>query len=187
LSIDEVNSLLKEIQSTLVAAVAHDVTNHVARLNAAQREFYGYAILPGDFYDIHTVVAVTNSESDIKVPISDDLYRYYRFAVDEWTNWEHNEFANVNSLLAEANKRFQLQHSRKQGSYEMDESEVAFANGMLEALTNGLDAARISGSFGDTEKFLVVWISDSAVSIASQSARRLNSGTLAAEFAAEFG
>lgn len=181
------NSLLNEIQPALVAAVAADVKNHVARLDAAQREFYGYALLPGDFYDIHRVVVVTNSESEIKVPISDDLYLYYRFAVDEWTNWEHNEVTNVSSILAEANKRFQMQHSRKQGSYEMDESEVAFSDGMLEALTSDLDAARIYGSFGDTEKFLVVWISDSAVPIASQSARRLNSATVAAEFAAEFG
>lgn len=100
------NALLAEIQPILATTVAHDIEAHVARLAATGKEFYGYALLPGDVYDMHDVVVVTNSESDIKVPVSDIAYRYHRFSVDEWANWEREEFGDTNTVLAEANKRF---------------------------------------------------------------------------------
>ncbi|GJJ00095.1 hypothetical protein RugamoR64_06330 [Duganella rhizosphaerae] len=187
MNINEVNSLLEEIQPALVAAVTHDIEKHVARLAAIGREFYGYALLLGESHDMRGVVVVTNSESDIKVPVSDNLYRYHRFSVDEWTSWERDEFGNTNSVLVEANKLFQSQHSREHDSFLMDECEVAFVGGLLESLVNGLEAAKKAGAFGDTEKFLVVWISDSNVPIMSESAKRLNSATVAAEFTEEFG
>lgn len=187
MNINEVSSFLEQIQPALVAAVTHDIEKHVARLVETGREFYGYALLPGEFYDMHSVIVATNGETDIKVSIPDNLYRYYRFSVDEWTSWEHDEFGSTNSVLVEANKRFQSQHSREHDHFQMDECEVAFASGLLESLVNGLDAAKKAGAFGDTEKFLVVWISDSDVPIMLESAKRLNSATVATEFAVEFG
>jgi hypothetical protein len=187
MNINEVNSLLAELQPALVGTVASDIEKHVARLVATGREFYGYALLPGDLYEIHSVVVVTNSESDIKVPIADDLYRYYRFSVDEWTSWEHNEFVDTNSVLKEGNKRFESQHAREHDGFHMDDCQVAFAGGLLESLVNGLSTAKKAGVFGDIEKFLVVWISDSDVPSMTESTTRLNSAVVAAEFAAEFG
>lgn len=187
MNISEVTSLLEEIQPVLVAAVAHDIDKHVAMLAETGREFYGYALVPGEFHDMHGVVVVTNRESDIKVPISDNLYRYHRFSVDEWTSWERDELGNTNSVLVEANKRFQSQHSREHDSFQMDECGVAFVSGVSESLVKGFEAAKKAGAFGDTEKFLVVWFSDSDAPIMSASVKRLNSATVAAEFAVEFG
>lgn len=104
MNINEVSSFLENIQPALVAAVTHDIEKHVARLAETGREFYGYALLPGELYDV-----------------------------------------------------------------------------------NGLDAAKKAGVFGDTEKFMVVWISDSDVPIMLESAKRLNSATVVTEFAVEFG
>lgn len=182
-----VNSLLEEFQPRLITAVVEDVRNHFARVAATGREIYGYALLPGEFYDIQSIVVATNSETEIKVPFSDDLYRYYRYSVDEWMNYDHNEFAKTNSVLSEANEQFRGQHTREAESFQMDECEVAFANGVLEALVDGLDAAKTAGAFGDKERFLVVWIPDSDVPIMSESSRRLNSVAVAADFSAEFG
>lgn len=69
----------------------------------------------------------------------------------------------------------------------MDECEVTFVGGVLESLVMGLEVAKKAGAFGDTEKFLVIWLSDSGVAIMSESAKRLNSAAVAAEFAVEFG
>lgn len=98
------SSFLEKIQPGLVAAVSRDIEKHVAMLAETGREFYGYALLPGELYDI-----------------------------------------------------------------------------------NGLDASKKAGAFGDTGKFLVVWISDSDVPIMLESAMRLNSATVVTEFAVEFG
>jgi hypothetical protein len=184
---DAVNALLAEIQPAVVAAVAEDVKRHVDSLFANQTEFYGYALLPGELYDIQSLVVVTNAESDINVPITDEQYRYYRFAVDEWTNWENNEFAIAGTLIAHATERFASMHEREGDKFQMDDCEIAFARGLLEALVSGLDAAKSAGAFGDTEKFLVVWISDSDEPAMFESVTRLNSPEVAAEFAAEFG
>ncbi|WP_426161419.1 DUF4303 domain-containing protein [Pseudoduganella sp. R-34] len=187
MKISMVNSLLAEIQPALIAAVVEDVKTHLTRLAATGREIYGYALLPGEFYDIHSVVVATNSEGEIEIPCSDDLYRYYRYSVDEWRNYDQKEFAKTNAILLVANERFKALYTREDGSYQMDECEVAFANGVLDALVDGLDAAKKAGEFGSREKFLVVWIADSDVPIMSESSRRLNSAAVAADFSAEFG
>jgi hypothetical protein len=150
-------------------------------------EFYGYALLPGEPYDIHSLVAVTNSEGDIKVPPTDNQYRYYRFSVDEWAHWDHNEFVTANALLADASKRFASLHTPIPGNYEMDEIEVAYSKGLLEALVSGLNAAKATGVFGGKDPFLVVWLSDSDETIMTESVRHLNPLAIADEFIAEFG
>lgn len=179
---------LAEPRPALVAAVAEGVCEHVAALRSRGIEFYGYALLPGEIYDIHDLVAVTNTEPDIKVSSTDDQYRYYRYGVDEWAHWDRDGFAAANALLVEANTRFASMHSKDEDDdYMMDEFEVAHANALLDSIVQGLQAAKGSGAFGDLDPFLVVWISDSGREIMVNSVRRLNSATVAEEFIREFG
>jgi hypothetical protein len=149
--------------------------------------FYGYALLPGEPYDIHSLVAVTNTEADIKVPRTDDQYRYYRYSVDEWSHWDHDEFAAANAILAEANERFRSMHTKDDDDFQMDDFEIAHADALLDAVVRGLDAAKAARTFGGAAPFLVVWISDSGHEIMAESVRRLNSTAVAKEFMREFG
>jgi hypothetical protein len=178
---------LAEPHSELITAVAEGVRAHVATLKERSIGFYGYALLPGEPYDVHSLVAVTNSESDIKVPRTDKLYRYYRFSVDEWARWDHEGFTAANALLVQANQRFAAMHSKAGAGYSMDEFEVAHTEALLEAVVRGLEAAKSAGAFDDTETFLAVWISDSAHPIMCESVRRLNPAAVTSEFMAEFG
>ena len=56
---------LAEPRSALIAAVAEGVRAHVVTLRSRGIEFYGYALLPGEPYDVHRLVAVTNTEADM--------------------------------------------------------------------------------------------------------------------------
>ena len=178
---------LAEPRAALIAAIADGVRTHVETLRSRGVEFYGYALLPGEPYDIHSLVAVTNADADIKVPTSDEEYRYYRYSVDEWTRWEHDEFGAANALLVEANQKFRSIHSKIDDNIQMDEYEVAHANALLEAVVCGLEAAKAAGTFGGVVPFLVVWISDSGHEIMAQSVRRLNTPAVIKEYLAEFG
>lgn len=178
---------LSESRTALVAAVAEGVRAHVAALRSRGAEFYGYALLPGEPYDIHSLVAVTNGEDDIKVPRTDEQYRYYRYSVDEWAHWHHDCFAAANKLLVDANERFKSMHSKADKDYTMDDFEVAHADALLDAVVRGLDTAKHVGAFGSAEPFLAVWISDSGHRIIVESVQRLNSEAVAEEFVAEFG
>jgi hypothetical protein len=177
---------LAEPRPTLIKAVADGIRTHVDTLRAHGIEFYGYALLPGEPYDIHSLVAVTNTEMDIKAPRTERQYNYYRYSVDEWTHWEHDGFVAANALLVEANERFESMHSKADDDYTMDEFEVAHANVLLESIVRGLETAKAEGVFGKSEPFLVVWISDSGHQILVESARRHNSASVAAEFIKEF-
>jgi len=178
---------LAEPRPTLVAAVAEGVRAHLATLKARGIEFYGYALLPGEPYDIHSIVAVTNGEADIKVPRTDEQYRYYRFSVDEWSHWVHDGFASANAQLVESNDRFASMHAKEDTENSMDEFEVAHSDAQLVAVLGGLEAARSAGVLGGGQQFLAVWISDSDHPIMAESVRRLNSKAVAREFMAEFG
>ena len=187
MDVESLRTWLAEPRPDLIAAVAEGVREHVARLRSRGIEFYGYALLPGEPYDIRSLVAVTNSEADIKVPPPDNQYRYYHYSVDEWAHWDHEGFSAANSLLAQENERFKSVHSKAEGDCMMDEFEVAHANVLLDSVVQGLQTAKDGGAFGDTVPFLVVWISDSGHEIMVESVRRLNSATVAKEFMSEFG
>jgi hypothetical protein len=177
---------LAEPKLALASAVADGVRAHVAALRSRGIKFYGYALHPGEPYDIHSVGAVTNSEQNIAVQKTDVMYRYFRYCVDEWANWDLGEFAAVNALLVECNERFRSMHSKCAGDCWMDEFELAHSNALLNAVLRGLEAARDGGSFGDIEPFLAVWISDSDHEIMFESVRRLNSAAIVREFMREF-
>jgi hypothetical protein len=150
-------------------------------------EFYGYALLPGEPYDIHSIVAVANGEGDVKVPPGDPQYRYYRYSVDEWAHWDHDAFAAANAQLVEAKERFASMHSKDADDCNMDEFEVAHSDALLDAVVRGLGVAQAGGAFGAEQPFLVVWISGSAHPIMAESARRLNSAPVVTEFLREVG
>jgi hypothetical protein len=187
MDVDALRRWLAEPRPELVAAVAEGVRPQVTSLKSHGIEFYGYALLPGEPYDIHSLVTVTNSEADIKVPCTDSQYRYFRFCVDEWAHWDHDGFVAANALLVQTNERFSAMHSKADTDYSMDEFEIAHADVLLDAVVRGLEAAKSGGAFGSTDPFLAVWISDSGHTIMAQSVRRLNSIAVAREFMAEFG
>jgi hypothetical protein len=178
---------LAEPRTALITAVADGVRSHVGTLRSRGIEFYGYALLPGEPYDIQSLVAVTNAEADIKVPPSDSQYNYYRYCVEEWVRWEYEGFAAANALLVEADEVFRSMHSKPDGDFRLDEFEIAHVNILLDSIVQGLQAAKASGVFGGSKPFLVVWISDSNHKIMTESVRRLNPTEVATDFAREFG
>lgn len=171
----------------LVAAVAEGIRIHVDSLRSRGIGFYGYALLPGEPYEIDGLSAVTNTAADIQRPSSSSEYLYYRYSVDEWAHWDHDHFAAANELLLEEKERFSSMHPKAEDDFEMDELELAHADALYEAIVQGLETARAGGTFGESEPFLVVWISDSDHAIMLESAKRLNSGVVAAEFTSQFG
>jgi hypothetical protein len=78
-------------------------------------------------------------------------------------------------------------HLKSHGDYEIDDLEVAHAKALLECILKGFELAKFRGVFGGREPFLVVWVSDSDDEIVVESAKRLNSIVVAAEFLDEFG
>jgi hypothetical protein len=66
---------LAEPRTALLSVVGQDVRAHVGALRSRGIEFCGYALLPGEPYDIHSLSAVANGEADIEVPPTDARYR----------------------------------------------------------------------------------------------------------------
>ena len=178
---------LKEPRPALIAAVADGTRAYVDMLRSRGIEFYGFALLPGEPYDIHSLVAAFNTEADIKIPRSDSRYIYYRYSVDEWCHYDREGFAAANALLDAANIQFKTMHTKAADDIVMDEFEIAHANALLYAIVQGLETAKAGGVFGSSEPFLVVWIADSDDEVVVESARRLNSATVVEEFMREFG
>jgi len=178
---------LSQERTELANAIAQAVCNHVSTLNSQGIDFYGYALLPGEPYEIKKCVAAFNCESDIKVNSEHDEYRYYRYGVDEWLDWLCDGFDSVNKLLEEANASFHFLHLEDEDSYLIDEYKILHSDALLEATVRGLEIVKENGVFGAKNPFLVVWISDSDHEIMNESVRRLNSEAVVRDFIAEFG
>jgi hypothetical protein len=165
--------------ATLSAAIVSDIKRHVASLRQSGCEFYGYAILPPDYYtafDPTTLVVAFNRESDIDTSKRGEPY--YRYCVDEWQNYVHEGFDAVNGKL-----KGLLAANRHSTDDSIDD---AFVNSVYEAVLDALLTLRNENTFDDVP-FVVVWLSDSGDDILNRSAKLLNSPEIYSEFATEFG
>lgn len=178
---------LSKPRTELIAAVVEGIRQHVDALNSSGASFYGYAIHPGDPFDIERLVAVTNDEENIEVPSTDDQYSYFRYSVDEWGYWQHDGFVLANEMLVKENAEFAALHGPGAGTGEMDQFEIEYSDALLEAILAGLETAKNEGVFGISEPFLTIWISDDEHPIVAKSVKRLNSKKVAKTFMAEFG
>lgn len=172
---------LKEPRTEFAEKIALCVRKHVTSLRSRKIDFYGYALNPGEPYDIGRIVGITNREADIPVPPTDKRYQYYRLCVDEWQVWDHDQFGAANKLLVKLNKQFAAMHEKDLSDYMMDKYELAHSKSLLISILEGLLTAKKEGTFGDRKPFLAVWIQDSG-NIMFKSVRRLNSKSVSQEF-----
>lgn len=177
---------LSEPRTSLTEAVDAGIRAHVESLYAAGQNFYGYALLPGENYDINSIVSAISSDDSITVPDTDSAYGYYRYGVHEWRDWHHNGFQRANGVLSELNAQFKSMHSKPPGDYAMDEFEIAYSDGLLAAILGGFELAKASGIFASSVSFLAIWICDSDHSVMTQSVQRLNSTDVTSAFMKEF-
>ncbi len=177
---------LSEPRTALTKAVTDCVRDHIVSLRNQGIRPYGYALLPGEPYDLHSVVAAYNCETDIKVPIGGNMYRYYRYSVDEWLHYVHEGFDKANQCMVDANAEFADMH-KGEGDGVRDDFEIAHSRALLEAILQGFEAAKSAGVFGVPEVYLAMWIPDSGHEIMAKSVRRLNAPAVVKEYMAEFG
>ena len=160
-------------------AIIADIKRHVASLRQSGVEFYGYAVLPPDYYtafDPTTLAVPFNCESDVDA--ANRGLPYYRYSVDEWKNYVHDGFDAVNRQLKPL-----LTSTRSASDDSIDD---AFVNSVYQAVLDAMLTLRNENTF-DGVPYLVVWLSDSGDSILNRSAKLLNAPNIYSDFAAEFG
>lgn len=174
----------------LVDTLRAEICQHLKKLKARGDNFYGYAISPGEPYSIENIHPIFNRESDLKPEQNDDLY--YRYCVNEWENWEYDEFPKTNKLIDLRNSYFKQLHPKKypdNPSFEdfiLDEFEIAHIEKLLEAILKAAIASKHDGIF-DRDNFLVIWFCDLDDEIINRSVKLLNSAKVYQTFMQEFG
>jgi len=150
------------------------LTNHWSKAKNDFPDLYGYSIYTED--GLSSIAPVFNCESDITVPESDDMYFYYRYGAVEWANFDDfGMFDEVNAELLSI--------------MDCDPPEWAERRGeILEICLNVLSALEHEGMFGskDSNRFVVICLSDSDDPIMNKSAKELNGEKTYASYAKEF-
>lgn len=165
--------------ASLRAAIVTDIQRHVAELRQSEVEFYGYAVLPPDYstaFDPTTVAVAYNCDSDIDA--SNRGQSYYRYSVDEWSNYVHDGFDTVNSELKSL-----LAANRASADDPIDD---AFVESIYQSVLDAMLTLRSDGTFHDVP-YLIIWLADSGEDILNRSAKLLNSPEIFADYATEFG
>ena len=174
----------KALTDQLKHTVKTGARNHVEALKVEHPDLYGYALLPGEPYEVTSLVAVWNRESELKEKDSP----YFRYAVDEWAHWDHDALVSATPLIAELNRRFRSLHPGDPTRYEMDESEIQHVARIHQTLLDALGELLHEGVFnlGPTQPFLAIWISDSEHEIIFRSVAELNQREVVRQFQEEF-
>ncbi|MBV6624339.1 MAG: DUF4303 domain-containing protein [Rivularia sp. (in: Bacteria)] len=177
---------LNRDDTELINIIKSEVCQHISKIHAIGVKFYGYAILPGTSYSVDNLVAAFNCKTDISSENTNDTY--YRYSVDEWENYVHNEFINTNKLINSLNSQFKELHVEKNvNNFVMDEFEIAHITKLHKAILIALNELRHNGLFGNNNNFVIIWIPGSDDEIIYQSAKVLNSACVYETFMREFG
>ncbi|HEX3628405.1 MAG TPA: DUF4303 domain-containing protein [Verrucomicrobiae bacterium] len=159
------------------------IRQYVAQLRAQHSDIYGFALLPGETYEIKDLVAAWNRTQDIKKDGS-----YYRYCVDEWIHWDHKALSAVTPLIAVLNQQFSGLHSKDADDFVMDEFEIAHIRAYRSTFTRALRELKSEGvfDFPNADPYLAIWFSDSGSDIIFASVKELNSQRIIDEFKSAF-
>ncbi|PCJ53543.1 MAG: hypothetical protein COA79_22760 [Planctomycetota bacterium] len=175
----EFESWLTKDEDELVNYIVIDITRHVSTLNSSDSNFYGYAILPSDYYssaNAPTIVTAFNFESDISTENKKEAY--YRYSVDEWANYYHDGFES-------SNKELELIYKTFISTQSFENYVEAYNEKLNSAYMTSLTRLKENGVFSD-DKYLIIWLSDSRDNIMSQSAKAFNTPEIYKQYASEF-
>ena len=150
------------------------IESHYAKVRESFNDLYGYTLYTDD--SLCSIGPVCNRESDITVPATDEMYRYYKYIAVEWANFDDfGIFDGVNSLLANI---MDCDHPE----WEERRQEV------LEICLNTLFELDKNNLFGskDSGRFIAICIADSNDPIMDRSAKLLNQSSVYEAYAKEF-
>ena len=160
------------------------VRDYVTKLKTLHSDIYGFALLPGETYEVKSLTVVWNQSQDIKKDTA-----YYRYSVDEWIHWDYDALDSVTPLITDLNQKFSNLHSESEDDFEMEEFEVAHIRAYHDTFLKAFRDLKSEGvfDFPNADPFLVIWISDSESEVMRDSVRELNSPKVIEEFKSEFG
>lgn len=170
-------------QKDLKNVLKNEIRKHIMKLKKKYPDLYGYAILPGESYEVNTLVVVYNRVSDIKEEAA-----YFRYSIDEWENWDHNALASINSQIKEINDNFRSWHPDNSKNISLDIIEQYHISSLHEIILSALKdlVEEDLFDFGIQERFIAIWISDSDSEIKVRSIRELNTEKVIKEYLEEF-
>lgn len=160
-----------EFKRALKTAIARHFTKLSTKLS--RNRCNGYSLYSSD--DVPSIGPVANRSGALKVKPGHSEYAYYRFSVDEWSEWEDwGLFDSVNALIRQYSKA--------------DNYLSKVAPRLLALCSDALAESKKEGVFTAAARdlFLVVWVCDSSNSMIQESAARLNPPKAYRAFATEF-
>lgn len=177
---------LSEDDALLVELIKSDLKSSIDKIRSSVVDLYGYAILPGDYFEVGSLVAAFNKESDIK-PAELASTIYYKYSVDEWMNYDRDVFQKSNTILEKRNVILQefCDRHEDQHEVEIEDLKIRFADSIYELILDALNKFR-KEFCQDSDLFLVIWVADSGNSIVNRSAAELNSASVSELFFTEF-
>lgn len=170
---------LKKIRENISKIVFEEIKTSVLNLYAKGEDFYGYALLPSNYWTSSNPINLYfsyNKDSDIE---ENNIFDpYYRYCVDSWSNYIPSGFEKSNiefNLAYLAFKKIVISIERDEDVEDvLDEYIDIYIKGIHGLILEALKAIKHENIFRN-EVYLVIWIDDSNDEITLKSAKELNS------------
>jgi len=150
------------------------ITTHFTQMKSTYNDLYGYSLYTED--SLTSIGPVCNCDSNITAPESDEMYAYYRYGAVEWEHFE--DFGIFDDVNNELSSIMDCEHPK------WSERRSSVLNACLDVLYD----LEQDGLFGPKEsnRFVVICLSDSDDAIMDKSAKLLNSVDIYESYAKEF-
>ena len=141
-------------------------------------ELSGFALLPGETYEVDALGSVS-SKDPANAP-------YFSLCPDEWNDW-HEEFSSLSPTIHKLNTDFRLAYPPP-NELMKDDTEMLLVAKFHNTFLQALSELKSEGLFqvNGNSVFVLIWISDTDIDgIVKDSVQQLNSPRLVASFLKE--
>ena len=181
----ELQKWLLADEPQLKSAIVSDIKRHVDSLRSASMVFYGYAVLPPDYFhafDPSSMAIAYNCESDIPDEAREAVGS--RYFPSEWKNIVHDCFENSNAEIKKLLTKFRNNHVSSSDDFIADASELAYTRKIDRTMLDAVVELKSNKTFLPNE-FLIVWYNDADQEVVQRSVEILNPKKISSVIAQE--
>lgn len=153
----------------LKSLITKAIKQHIFEIKSQSPDLFGYALVPGEPYEINSLFPISVNHSNFEDIIS--------YSPNEWPHC-HDDFNEVVACLEELNTEFrQIHQPVNTDDCEIDNVEQTFINHFHQVVLSALSDLKQEGVFNVNGKdvFVLIWFSDQGIEgIIEDSVKQLN-------------
>ncbi len=153
----DLNEFFDFVRPELVALIVSNACDHIGSIS---EQLCGYAIFPGDVYELTALsAAYTTQKRVVQEKEMDDEEFAIQYTPTEWRGYAFDPFRQSSEKLRATKEAFYSQYCPDEDRLELDEMQLHYSRLIYDAVDESIETLRHCCL--DPDVFACIWVADS--------------------------